>query len=246
MKEQNIDKCKIDSLSLATLLGRVVLKGRIEECVVISKDGRASVQAIDLTNSVFVSCSRKIEGLPDMKIGMSKLSIVTKCLSLGGDVLISIKDNKLTLKREGLGLIKLLLLDPAQIATSVKEEDAEKKICATQKVEFSIDNSVVEKFQTYNGLVSSDSTIVSVKNGQVTFHSRKTSEAQFSIVVATIKDEAAEMSTEVYTAYLMEVLSVLEFPKGKSCTIGLSDKGPILIKQAHQGTSLWALTPIAE
>lgn len=228
---------KLNGSALGELLQRVHLKGLIQECVLTVSDGVATVQAIDMSNSIFLHCSQKVGG-EDMELGFNNLSTLTKYLDDSGEVEFKIGDKWLTIKRKGQGQLKFLLLEITQVPTAVKEPDAVKKIKKMEGNAIPITDELRERFAYYFGLVKNKSVVFSITKKKVYIRSNRNDPEQFQFAVG--KTKAGDMEVEVYSEHL---LSILDHANGKKSSLHLAEETPVVVH--YNKTNLWALTPIA-
>jgi hypothetical protein len=234
---------EFSSSALSILLNRVHLKGLIEECVLSIKNGVGSIYAVDMSNSIFVSCSSAIGGMENMDIGLGKLSTLCKFLDDGMEVNYDITDKWLTLRKRGKGTFKVLLLEKEQVPTAVQEngEESTKAIKESSPAKFDLKQTVVDDLIYYITLITCSSVIFSVKNGIASVSSSKDLDQQFNMRIGTT-DSKEEYTVEVYSQYLLSVLRSLTWSETEIPTANIGDKTPFVITQNEK--NLWALTPI--
>ena len=109
---------------LGNLLGNVHLGGVLDECVLELSKGIAKVNAIDLSNSIFLSCSEAIADIDEkQKIGIGNLAILCKYLEGAEQVSFTAKEAWLVVKKKGCGQIKVKLLKTDAVPTALTEKE---------------------------------------------------------------------------------------------------------------------------
>lgn len=248
-KQENPTRAELNSSALKVLLDRVHLKGVNEECALSIKNKVGTVRAIDMSNSIFLSCREPLGSVEDIEIGLGKLSILTKYLEGGGDVVWNVSDKWLTLKRPGRGEIKTLLIEEGRVSTALQsdERNPEKRMLDLTPIEIPVNEMDVTNLLEYLALINCASTVFTVSTkGQVSVGSNKTAEQQFSMRLGRVMDAATlpeeDLSVEVYSQYLIAVLKNLVWGNETPALL-LGKDAPLIISQ--NDNNIWALTPIA-
>lgn len=231
-----------DGAALGCLLNRVYLAGLIEECVLEIANEHGKINAVDMSNSVFLSCSEPIKGMADMKIGLGNLGILCRFFQEEGTYSFSIKEKWIIAKKKGHGYIRVRLLDTAQVPTVVVHKDAKSKILGGCSASFNITQKIAEDLIYYIGLLSTGTVSFNIKDNHVFIHSNKLEEQQFNLSVGVIK--ADDIKTEVYGQHLVKIVQCLKWEKDIIPNIHLGDGAPVVIQQDED--NLWAITPILE
>lgn len=237
---------KVSGRGLFSLLKRVHLSGLINECVLSVEEGLAKVQAVDMSNSVFVSSKEKISGIKDMTVGVGNLPTLTSFLSDGSDVELTISEKYLSLRKPNRGTIRTILLVKEQVPTATQGDGEEtvKKVLGFVKSTIPLSKTKVADLVEYISMVGCGSVFFRIKSGLVLADNGFTSEQQFSLRLGKVDEKSEELSVEVYSQYLLAVLKNLEWPEKNPPKLGLGGKVPLLIQQDKE--NLWALTPIME
>lgn len=233
---------------LASLLKRVHLKGIIEECVLVVKKGIASVEAIDTSNTLFVSVQEDIKADEDLTIGIGNLSTMCRYLEGSDEVSIKVTDNWITVSRKGFGHIRCQLLQVDEVPTAVKEKNVVKNLLTGSTVTIPITLSHIETLSYYTSLIGSKSIVVSSgKDKGLYMHSNQSDPQQFKFKIAAMK-KTADIRVEVFGDFLLSALQAISpeafAESGKGATLGLADKRPIIIN--HDDKNVWALSPVNE
>lgn len=234
--------------AFGTLLKRVHLGGVINECVLTVQKGWGFVQAVDMSNSVFLSCKEQVKGIDDISIGFGNLSTLTTFLSDSNEVELSIDEKFLSLKRPGRGRIKVLLIEEGQVPTDVRgnKTDAAETIVGLTKVSAPLKEKVVADLVSYIMMVNCNSVFFRTKGDTVYIDNGVKEEQQFSMRIGKTQSgkTSEDLVVEVYSQYLLSVLRNLLWGEKEEPSILLGEKCPVVIMQNK--TNLWALTPIME
>jgi len=230
---------KIDGTALGQLLKRVHLRGLIQECVLEVKDGVASVQAVDMSNSVFLYCSEKIDGLDDIQLGLPNLNTLCRFLESTEKVSLKIKEQWITLRRKGHGHLRFLMLEVEQVPTAITQKDAAKKVTKNEGDPIKLSTKLREDYSSYMSLVKSRGIVLRKRKGSITLQSNKSDAEQFSLKVGKC-DAAEDISIEVYGEHLAQVFDTIG---DGDATLHLADDAPVIIHQG--GDNFWALTPLS-
>lgn len=227
-----------DGAALGCLLNRVYLAGLIEECVLEIANEHGKINAVDMSNSVFLSCSEPIRGMADMKIGLGSLGILCRFFQEEGTFSFSIKEKWLIAKKKGHGYIRVQLQDVAQVPTVVVQEDAKEKILKGCSMSFDLPQKVADDLVYYVSLLSTKTAIFSVDNNRITICSGKAEEQQFNLLVGT--KEMDNINTEIYSQYLVKIIQCLNWDDNTP-VVHLGDSSPVVVQQDK---NIWALTPV--
>lgn len=237
---------KLDAKALARLFKSVSLGGLIEECLVTVKAGVAKVQAVDLSNAVFLVGAEKV-GMADTQAGITKLSTVQKFLDSGGDFAVTFADTKMIVKRKSPpSELRVTLLAANQVPTAVQEEGNDDEMMNQMEVSADLTKEAVDNILYHLGLVDTPSLkLTAGKDGTIHAASAAGADQEFDVLAGQADDKvAAEISTEVYTRYLVPVLKVLSFDGDKKPRLHFGGKAPAVITVGDD--YLWALIPIME
>lgn len=243
MKKNSENANEVNGEQFAALLANVSVEGLIEECVLKVEKGIGKVRAVDMSNSVFVSVSSPLSGLPDGVYGLGSIGTMVRYMgSFGKDSTLacSIEGSKITLSKKGHGRVSFTLLKPEEVPTAVQQENPEEKLLANAKQTFSIDKDGLDKFSSYMGLFGSQMVVVKSKNQTVSLASAAFENNSFHMRVASAKTE--DFSTTVYAANLLRVIKLV-LGVDEKAEVFSGEGAPVVIKSKK---NLWALTPIAE
>ncbi len=241
---------QFESKPMAELLGHVNVRGLVEECLLSVVGGLATVQAIDLTSSLFLSCSAKIGGSGDsLSIGLTKLSMLSKFLADAGDTpfLFKIRDNWLSVKQKRRGSLKIRLLDAESVPTIVESPVTLGQIGQDAIVQLNVLPESVERLSYFVGLVGAPSVVFSVDlKGHVAVSSNDIAEQQFSFVfgkgVFARKCDKV-FSSEVLADHLLKVFATVgPIEKSGDVRMLIGADCPVIV--AMNTGDFWASTPI--
>ena len=243
-----------DGTKLLRLLKRVNLGGIIEEAVVDLDS--CSVQAVDVTSSLFVNVAEEsdIDGIGE--VGIGNLALVCKYLeAFKGEIEIEVVENRLVIASKGRGKLKYLTTDPEFIPTSVKEGNIEALIepCS---ISVALDKAKCADISTYFGLIKPKSAhfVFDAKAKKVIVNSGLSSDHQFTFDLgpATIiagKKAAVSFDVEVYSSHIEAIFNVLEWTDEKKRPKIFMWRGeepdfihPAIIRQDEN--NMWALLPL--
>jgi hypothetical protein len=224
----------IDGKALGRLLNKVYVNGLINDCLLNVSDGVASVEAIDLSNSVFLSVSEDIKAETDFQVGL--INIATLCRFLedsSGDLEAEVKGNWFHVKDAKLGKMKFLLTEPDKVPTAVTETGSAEKLIEMykDKNKVSVSKEALERFLYYQGLLKPSSVVFKVKNGVVRMKNNEIEPQQFDFQFGKLP---GEFQVEVYASHF---LGVLKSSDTATMSFYLAEGKPVLIKD---GDNCWA------
>jgi len=240
-------KNRFNSVELGKLLKKVYLGGLINECVLEVSEEKASIHAIDMSDSIYVFVAAKIGGLPDMKVGLSNLSYLCAFLEREQKALFKIDEKWITFTCKK-NRFKVLHIKPEQITTAISDtEDADKsklinkilKKCPN-KVELTAKS--IDSFLYYVSLIKPKSIQLVSSNNKTSFQSALTTpEAQFSVFLDN--NTAEDVVVELFTDRLVAIFKELDWKSKDSPTLvyGEEPEIPIAIKQDN---AIWTVTPL--
>lgn len=244
---KTIQNIPLDPTPLHSLLSRASLEGTIDQCVLSISSGVASVNAVDMTNTVFACLSQKIE-LPDMEIGLCGLSNVIRVLAQGGECTLTLIEGEggtaggVVLKKKGLGTARFVLMNPSDVPTAVPEKGAGIKILSQCKAIFPLTREAVVKIDFFTGCFPSEVIRITGKTGSVTAASSESEANRFHTSVCSYK--GADFATQIYCGMFMKALkSVFSDSSVKEVSILTGTAMPVIV-QMNKG-NFWAITPIA-
>ena len=201
---------------LARALNDVFLDNVIEECVLTFEDDTVSIKAMDLTSSLFVQTTAKLEH-EEGQCGIGNLSIFVKLLTLLKDIEVSIKqkENVLTIKPENGALVKYLLAEVDLIPSYSDEWDDNILENELEKYESSLvlKQESVSDFLAMMRLFTPNSVHFKInQKGVVTLHGGSDIEHKFEVKLGKYED-AEPCTVKVYGKHLSPILSAIDFSK---------------------------------
>lgn len=227
---------------LAGLLEKVHLGNTIPECVLISEDGVCHVKAMDLTSSIYVETSAKID-LKEGSLGIGNLGLLIKYLQAytGIDSEIVWNDNRLTIKPKGGATLKFLLADPDLIPTYEADWEEEKRI-ETLKEEFNgslvLTKEATAEFSSLSRMFATKTAVFTVnKKGDVFVSSGTETEHQINVPFG--KSSMSPCTVEINSKNLLSVFALLEFEKNPEIFLGKDQAALISCDSTH-----WVLLQI--
>jgi len=231
--------------ALAKALNDVHLSNTIEECVITIEDNVASILAIDITESCFVSTSAEFEH-EDTQFGIGNLSLFCKYMNTLKDVSVKFKqkDNVLTIKPKNGAVVKYIMADVDLIPSYKDEWEEEGDIIKNELDEytgsFDLTLEKVSEFMNLMGMFDSSSVSFSVdKKGKITLHGGKETEHQIDVILGS--SDIPESTTFVYNKHLGAVLNSIDF--GAEPKLYLSEDEAVIITT---NTSSWLLRPVSD
>lgn len=233
---------KFQGDKLGSLLERINLKGRIEECVLTVVDGKATVRAMDVSNTTFVASTAKV-GMEDCTLGLSRLSTLCKFLNDAAEVSIKVKDTQLALRRKGHGSLTVVLLEPEEVSTKVEDANAPKKIMKNASITKDFTADIKEKLEYYLALVNCESVVFECIDKVLSIRSGGHTDSEFQMRAGKVKSPD-NVKVEVYTECLKPVMQVADFSNEKPPVINFGADSPLIITQGKN--TIWALTPVVE
>lgn len=231
---------KLDGKVISNILKRVHLNGLVDECLLRIKDNLASVQVIDVTNTIAIHSQAEIES-DDLTLGLSNLKIVHKFLaSTDKPVTYKIKGEKLSLIKSGKDKLNLLMLDEDSVPTMPNKPFNKKEAVKEALTTFKVTSRFREKLIEYQNLLSLESVTISAKENKISLSSTSIREKGFSTSkVAKCESVDEDCSTEIYVSHLIEILKVLDGEEKVIVHLG-NDKTLVV----ECGDDFWALMPI--
>lgn len=240
-------KKKISALEFKKLLNRVYLGGTIEECVLnVDSDGVGCIQAVDMTNSLFLRCEKELAINVKDSLGLGNLKLLCGYLETCGEeeISISVNRNRMVLIRRGHGRLSYLLSESNVIPTNVEEADAVKKLLKGIDLRVTVSEGFRDDLLMYLNLTGLGAVRFSVnqESDKILAMGGTDSDHKFRLLVSKIEGESKEFEFEVNARILAAILSVLEFEEKP--TFGFGDNQPLIITNGEN--SLWALVPAEE
>lgn len=247
---------------LSLLLSRIYLGGILKECVLRVKKRRYSIQAVDMTNSIFISCSFKSKNkdksfLEDRAYGIGDLGLLCKYLDSidtedeKTELNIKRAKNRLIFNKGKRNSLRYLLTDPEVIPTDISQKNAVSKLEDTCKYRIQLKEVTKKDYLFYINLTGLNVVNLEISRGRAFLSAGTEGDHQFSISLGKlshIKDKSKkvtkEFSISLYSEYLSAILQQLTWDNKKSMPemkMSSANK-PVIIEQ--DSNNIWALFPV--
>lgn len=252
-KKEKLLNIKISQFK--NLLNNIYLNGLIEECVIKLSNKNAVIEAVDLSNSIYVYSKMKIlkSSIDEIELGISDIDIIKKFVNTINDTKINavIKKNVFSLIRDDAKRsIIYLLKDIDIIATVPDKKDIYKKILNIQECYSEIDQVFAKDLTSYINMLGKDSTKeVNIKyNGdEILFLCGENNENQLSLIlenkITKIDKDCDDFNNIVNGEYLSKILNTISFDSESKPKIYFGEEKPVVIKTKD---TLWALSPLVK
>lgn len=242
---------KIESSKLSRLLKKVHLGGVISEVVV--NLGPNTIQAVDPTNSIFISVSEgsSEDGIGKIGIGDPTLAMLIKHLdTIKGEVAIKKEGKRLVVAALGRGEIKYLTVEEEFISSVVVEEGNIESIVDPCVIFLEITQQTCSDFNSYLSLLNTKSAkfCFNAKTMQVHVESGLESEHQFNIPFGKAdfvgEPHKEDFSVIVYGNHINQIFKNLEFPEKVKPQILMGPDHALVVLQ--DDSNMWACLPLGE
>lgn len=243
------DSKKVDGSLFVKMLNKVYLGGVIPEAIMNFDTG--VVDAVDVTNSLFLHIRGECQ-LPGLgEIGLGDLSLLCKYLdSFQGKLEISKKDNRLSFKAANdNGQLQYLCQNTEFIATSVKGVNLGKKLFDPCIVKIALEESVCQHYITYFNLTKIKAVEFLVdNNGRVTIKGGLESEHKFILELGECEfigkhKNASGFVVKVYAHHLSAIINTLTWSTEENKPVVMAaPEHPLLLRQSDD--EYWALLPL--
>ncbi len=234
---------KISGDLISSLINNVFLSGVIDECLLVIEKNVGTIQAIDMSNCFFVSCSEKFDtDLDDVEMGLSNLALLSKTFDSGDEVSFSIDEAKeqtwLKLKIKGKGNVKLILLDPETIPTIVEDAGAGEKLVDSYRNSLKLSDSAIEKISYFLDMFKPKDIVISIKKGKMYFSNGLGSTNQFKSSLGNIK--AKDATFEIMAEHFLAVINRIKVLE-TDVNILVKADSPVILQTE---SAIWAFSPI--
>lgn len=240
---------KLNTAAFCTLLKKVHLGGIINECVLTIQGGNAVIQAIDMTNCLYVSVSTIVgpEETDIPPLGLTDIGTIIRLLETidSEQITASVKENKwMRMRLRGRGMTTFLLTDPEMIPTAVSaDNDVSKSLLKGAPYKLKITQEAKDNFLYFMGILKSKSIVVTAVKNSIQIGSGPNETQQFTSSLGKIKSvqSVPDFSTIIYGEHLVPVLEVLSYEEdAQDVVVYFGTENPMIITQDD---NLWALTP---
>ena len=231
---------------LSHILSNVFLGGIIEGCLLQVEDNNVFIQAMDLTDSVFVQTVAELE-LKDCELGIGTLSVFTKYLESIKDVdtTLVLKGNRFVIKSKDGVRVSYLLTEPDFIASYDDEWKEIGDLVEEELKNFDesmvLDKEAIDKFLNVSKHFENNSVTFKVDGkGNVHLNAGPESGHQFDVKIGKIED-VDQCSIKLYSDNVTAVFKAIDYEKEPKMYISSEDDSPIVI--TNTATS-WILRPM--
>jgi len=241
-----------------SMLKQVNLGGILEECVLVIKNGKAKIEAVDITNSLIVICKKPI--MPkdtNITFGLGNLDILIKFLSTLGDSKLYFKCTSTIFKLTKVGgrrKLDYLLTQPDLIATqlqaegSEKQDDPYKKMKKMMDLTIDLTASFIKDFLSYINLLKTKDVTLDFDEDdmKLTFICGGTNDHKFELELSTEvegvdRDDADSFSIKVNGEHLARIFSTIDFDEDDPPTLSFTEDELIMVEDNN---AAWALVPL--
>jgi len=242
---------KIESAKLSRLLKKVHLGGVISEVVVDL--GPNTIQAVDPTNSIFISVAEESspDGIGKIGIGDPTLAMLIKHLdAVKGEVAIKKDGKRLVVAALGRGEIKYLTVEEEFVASVIVEESNIEATIDPCVIFLDITQQACADFNSYMSLLKTKSAkfCFTAKTMQVHVESGLESEHQFNIPFGKAdfvgEPWKEDFSVIVYGNHINQIFNTLEFPEKVKPQILMGPEHALVVLQ--NDSNMWACLPLGE
>lgn len=247
-------KSFINTSVASTMLKQIHLGGVINECVIEIVKGKASVEAIDITNNlVYISTAKIGSKRVSNTIGIGNIELLAKFLSTMTESKLSVDftENRMLLTRKDKRRrLEYLLSQPALIATKLRmddddqDEDMAEKFLNMIEIRADLSESFIKDFNSYISTLKTKIVTIEIDGDDAVFALGPKSEHQFKLSLE-LNESSDEFTLRVNGDYLSKIFSVIEFgdENAEPVTIGFGEEKPIVIEMEE---SIWAIVPSEE
>lgn len=254
MTAKRSNKNTIKTEPLLNMLKQIHLGGLIDECILEIKDGKARVEAVDITNSLIIICNKTIMGKDiSVDLGLGNISILIKFLStIDNDKLIfKHSDSGFELKKtNGRRKLEYLLTNPELIATQLqadeeKKKDPLKKMRRMMGQSIELTQSFIKDFLSYiNLLKTKDVSIEFDGDEEITFICGGKNDHNFELILSTeveAEEDEDAFSIKVNGEYLANIFTTINFDEDSPPVLSLAEDKLVMVEN---DSATWALVPL--
>jgi hypothetical protein len=236
---------------LLELVTNVSVSGLIDSCVVrVTKRGVGIVDAVDMSNSLFVHCEEQVleKGEEETYYGFPDLSLIRNYLGHVEEVKFSIQgddgaERHFVMSSRKSGRMRLRLLEVDGVPTAVKDEKAVFKLLDGYKdVEgYKITEEDRTRCSYYLSAVSAVGSItLEAKKTSIRISNEEDSSQHFEFQFGKNVGGVEDASVTVYGDHFLSVLKNMDLADGE-LTIFVKSEMPVVFKK---GKNIWALNPL--
>lgn len=261
MKKKNKNLKVVKTASFLTMLRQIHLGGLLEECVLTIDNGKAKVEAVDITNSLIVISNKAIMSKNvNAQLGLGNLDILIKFLSTADNDNLHFKydvdsnTSGFELKKpNGRRKLNYLLTQPDLIATQLqsdekKKKDPYKKMVAMMDYKIVLTSSFIKDFLSYiNLLKTKDVSLEFDGDEQVTFICGGTNDHKFELVLSTKVesdgDESDDFNIKINGEFLAKIFMTIDFDDDDPPYLSFAEDKLVMIENNN---AAWALVPLTD
>lgn len=240
----------LDRQALTQAIKRVHLGGAINECVLNVSKGKASVEAIDITNSIVVLEKRTIgEKTLSFDVGLGNLEILSKFLTSLEDkeLLVRTKEGRMIIgNKQWARKIDYLTTIPDLISTRLppsKKQSPREKFREMPVAHLPLNQELVKDVMGYLNALKIRVATIWIDKGKAKFILGTATDHRFEAYIAKVKNQELDgFKMKVNGDFLIKILSVLDFSNEEEIpTIGIAENSPLVLEN---GNTIWALVPL--
>ena len=254
------DGATIATGGLLRLLRHCHLGGVLEEFVLNVEDGKGTVEAVDMTNSLIVISRQRVMGKgTDATLGLGNIDLLIRFLSSMEEekaLAMKITANKLSITRgKGTRQLKYLLTQADLIGTRlVLDEDEEEnpydKFDSMMQYAVTLGEDFIKDFLSYIGILATKDVVLKYDGGmrfQVTFVCGGAEDHQAELVLQSEveggEDEDEEFELQLNGEHLARIFNVIEYDEAEPPILKFAEDKPMMI---NIDNTTWALMPITK
>lgn len=244
-------KDKIEILALSNFLKSVWLNGTINECALKVKDGNCIINAIDVTNSMLIKATAKIE-FPDSEIGIIDLGSMIHVLdSCKGQSYLSYKidDKAINFKIKKRGDVQFALGKTNAISSAVKDDlkKINDMIRSKTLLTFELSQDIINNFKYFMGAFNNEIVTIEAFQGKIKIKGSFEKIRSFSFMVNDENidkksNDNDDVMISVDAKFLTSIFALPFIQEDKTCTVNFKKDSPLIIKSQN---AVWLLSPIS-
>lgn len=259
-RDKGGDGATIATGGLLRLLRHCHLGGVLEEFVLNVENGKGTVEAVDMTNSLIVISRQRVMGKgTDATLGLGNIDLLIRFLSSMEEekaLAMKITANKLSITRgKGMRRLDYLLTQADLVGTRLildddEDENPYDKFNDMMQYEVKLREDFIKDFLSYIGILATKDVVLKYDGGmrfQVTFICGGAEDHQAKLVLQNEAeggdDEEEEFELQLNGEHFARILSVIEYDDKKPPTLKFAEGKPMMI--IVKDTS-WALMPITK
>lgn len=237
---------------LAKVLKECHLNGLIEECLLVIKKGKGSIEAVDPTNSLIAIIKGERVASKDVSstLGLGDLALLIKFLSPITDKELSFDDTdegRLTLRcKDKRKKLMYLLTEPELIPTRLAEEESKTELIddiIEKSEEVELEEGPIRDFLSNITLLKTDTVRLYGKEDLVMFECGESTGHMIEIVIAKMTT-FNKIEVRLSGDHLAKIFNTIDFDGKVEPKLYFSKGASAVI--VKNGKTLWALLPITD